>query len=78
MCRCKCNTNLKVFENHWPEKNPGVPSAKSNKKKVFLKCRQCSKTGQRKETSYRCKGCAEKPPLCPDCFEEWHLHKNKE
>lgn len=57
---------------HWPEKNPGEPTPKSKKKKVFLKCRLCTSKKIRKETSYRCKGCAEKPPLCPDCFQEWH------
>lgn len=59
-------------EGHWPERNPGEPTAKSNKKSVFLKCRLCTTKKIRKETSYRCKGCVEKPPLCPDCFQEWH------
>lgn len=45
---------------HWPEKIPGVPGPKSGKKYVFLNRR----------TSFRCKGCVGKPPLCPSCFEE--------
>lgn len=57
---------------HWPEKIPGVPGPKSQKTSVFLKCRMCNKNKKRKETSFRCKGCVEKPPLCPTCFEEWH------
>nr|CAI5817199.1 unnamed protein product [Callosobruchus analis] len=65
-------TNQISSEGHWPEKIPGHPSAKSNKKKIFLKCRMCTKNGLRRETAYRCKGCLNNPPLCPDCFEEWH------
>lgn len=55
---------------HWPERNPLLPN--STRKTTFLKCRMCTKKKLRKETSYRCKTCPEKPPLCPDCFEEWH------
>nr|CAH7748852.1 unnamed protein product [Callosobruchus chinensis] len=65
-------TNQISSEGHWPEKIPGHPSAKSNKKKVFLECRICTKNGLRRETAYRCKRCLNSPPLCPDCFEEWH------
>lgn len=60
---------------HWPEKIPGTPGEKSTKKSVFLKCRMCSKKKIRRETSFRCKGCTEKPPLCALCFEEWHTQK---
>lgn len=55
---------------HWPEQilaRPGV-----TKKFAFLKCKVCSKNNIRKETSYRCKGCPDKPPLCPSCFEVYH------
>lgn len=32
-----------------------------------------SKNHLRKETSWRCKNCVEKPPLCPGkCFENFH------
>lgn len=55
---------------HWPERNPLLPNR--TRKTTFLKCRMCTKKKLRKETSYRCKTCPEKPPLCPDCFEEWH------
>nr|CAI5848324.1 unnamed protein product [Callosobruchus analis] len=46
-------TNQISSEGHWPEKIPGHPSAKSNKKKIFLKCRMCTKNGLRRETAYR-------------------------
>lgn len=63
---------------HWPEKIPGTPGGKSKKKSVFLKCRMCYKKNIRRETSFRCKGCEEKPPLCPVCFEEWHAQRTNE
>lgn len=66
------STNQNIFVGHWPERNSGHTSVKSNKKKVFLKCRMCTKKGLRKETGYCCKGCLNKPPLCPECFEDWH------
>lgn len=56
--------------NHWPEPIPKTENCKRNK--AFLKCRLCSKNKIKKETSYRCKGCSSKPPLCPGCFEQWH------
>lgn len=54
----------------WPETIPKPENWKRNK--VFLKCRLCTKNKIKKETSYRCKGCPNKPPLCPGCFEQWH------
>ncbi|XP_047028874.1 piggyBac transposable element-derived protein 4-like [Helicoverpa zea] len=66
--------NSSVTENlmsgHWPEQVPSRPG--TTKKFAFLKCKVCSKNKIRKETSYRCKGCPDKPPLCPSCFEIYH------
>lgn len=59
-----------ILSGHWPEQVPSRPGTK--KKFAFLKCKVCSKKNIRKETSYRCKGCIDKPPLCPSCFEEYH------
>jgi hypothetical protein len=55
---------------HWPELIPLTENCK--RAKVFLKCRMCTKNKIVKQTSYRCKGCPNKPPLCPSCFEDWH------
>lgn len=55
---------------HWPEKIPKKDPA--DKKSVFLKCKMCTKNKIRRETSFRCKGCPDKPALCPCCFEDWH------
>lgn len=57
---------------HYPEKIPVQVGSK--RKNHFLRCRVCAKNGKRKETSYRCKGCENRPPLCPECFEEWHTN----
>lgn len=63
-------TSSQVANNHWPELIPKTENCKRNK--VFLKCRLCTKNKIKKETSYRCKGCPSKAPLCPGCFEPWH------
>lgn len=56
---------------HWPEKIPVREGSK--KKSNFLKCKMCWESKKnRKETSFRCKGCPNKTPLCPLCFEGWH------
>ncbi|CAF4945929.1 unnamed protein product [Pieris macdunnoughi] len=55
---------------HWPEKMPA--RAGGTKKFAFLKCKVCIQKKLRKETSYRCKGCPDKPPLCPVCFGPYH------
>lgn len=45
-----------------------------SRKSYFLRCRQCSKEGKRSQTSWRCKGCSIKPPLCQgECFENYHV-----
>ncbi|KAF9806460.1 hypothetical protein SFRURICE_001255 [Spodoptera frugiperda] len=59
-----------LLNTHWPEPIPKTENCKRNK--AFLKCRLCAKNKIKKETSYRCKGCTSKPPLCPGCFEQWH------
>lgn len=56
---------------HFPEKIPAPEDYK--RKTYFLRCKQCSKNNIRKETSYRCKECQDKPALCPTCFEDFHL-----
>lgn len=61
-----------TFSGHWPEQMPSRPGTK--KKFAFLKCKVCTQKQIRRETSYRCKGCSDKPPLCPSCFEEYHLN----
>ncbi|XP_045769865.1 piggyBac transposable element-derived protein 4-like isoform X1 [Maniola jurtina] len=70
------SANIPVAENvttgHWPEQMLSRPG--TSKKFAFLKCKVCSKNNIRKETSYRCKGCPDKPPLCPSCFEAYHGH----
>ncbi|XP_049875780.1 uncharacterized protein LOC126377510 [Pectinophora gossypiella] len=61
------------IQNHWPEMIPVPPNHK--RAKVFLKCRECRANKTMKETSYRCKGCLDKPALCPGCFEAYHIRK---
>ncbi|CAK9832786.1 PiggyBac transposable element-derived protein 4 [Anthophora retusa] len=58
-------------QQHFLEKIP-LP-VDFQRKTYFLRCRQCSANQIRKETSYRCKTCPKKPPLCPECFESYHL-----
>ncbi|XP_067614902.1 piggyBac transposable element-derived protein 4-like isoform X2 [Eurosta solidaginis] len=46
-------------------------------KKQYIRCRQCSKNGVRKETSVRCAGCEVKPGLCVgNCFTDWHQQQS--
>lgn len=59
-----------ITTGHWPEQILSRPG--TAKKFAFLKCKVCTKKNIRKETSYRCKGCPTKPPLCPSCFEAYH------
>lgn len=59
-----------ITTGHWPEQILSRPG--TAKKFAFLKCKVCTKKNIRKETSYRCKGCPTKPPLCPSCFESYH------
>lgn len=57
---------------HWPVR---ILAGENTKKRFYyLKCRVCTikYPKKRRETSYRCKGCPNSPPLCPQCFEEWH------
>lgn len=44
-----------------------------SRKSYFLRCRECSKSGKRGQTSWRCRGCEGYPPLClGKCFENFH------
>lgn len=57
---------------HVLEKIPVPPNSK--RKSNFLRCRECSKNNKRGQTSWRCKMCKTKPPLCVgECFEHFHL-----
>jgi hypothetical protein len=58
------------FWGHWPKRQPAPENSK--KKYSFLMCKMCSKNKKRVETSYRCIGCPVLPPLCPDCFQDYH------
>lgn len=66
----KSSATENIMTGHWPEQILSRPG--TAKKFAFLKCKVCTKKNIRKETSYRCKGCPDKPPLCPSCFEEYH------
>lgn len=62
---------LKPTLQHSLEKIP-LPSGYS-RKSYFLRCRECSKHGKRGQTSWRCSGCEDKPPLCVGtCFVNFH------
>ncbi|XP_068627022.1 piggyBac transposable element-derived protein 4-like [Battus philenor] len=39
-------------------------------------CRQCHKNKKRTDTSYQCVTCVEKPGLCPECFDKYHIEHN--
>lgn len=70
-----CSTNVPAtgrneMHGHWPEQMHARPG--TTKKFAFLKCKLCTQKKIRKETSYRCKGCPDKAPLCPSCFEPYH------
>ncbi|CAH1958879.1 unnamed protein product [Acanthoscelides obtectus] len=58
-----------VFQ-HYPEKIPAPEGYK--RKTYFLRRKECWKNNVRKETYVRCKGCPDKPALCPTCFESYH------
>ncbi|XP_044745115.1 piggyBac transposable element-derived protein 4 [Coccinella septempunctata] len=64
-------SNLPAGEQHFPAEIPVTEH--SRRKHAFLKCRQCTKEGRRRETRYRCEHCEDNPPLCPaPCFKLWH------
>lgn len=58
---------------HWPVKIDVPPGYK--RKSIFRKCRNCTKNKLRHETNYMCSGCPGQPPLCPECFREWHIQE---
>ncbi|KAF0751470.1 piggyBac transposable element-derived protein 4-like [Aphis craccivora] len=55
--------NTSVVLEHVQEKIPHPPSWK--RKGYYLRFRQFTSRKQVKQTSWRCKNCSEKPPLCP-------------
>ncbi len=55
---------------HILEKIP--PPIHWKRKSYFLRCRECTRNNIRRQTSYRCKICADKPPLCVTCFGSFH------
>ncbi|KAL5237439.1 hypothetical protein ACI65C_004849 [Semiaphis heraclei] len=66
----KSSTNSNI-PSHSQEKIP-LPEGWS-RKTYFLSCRECYKQKIRKNTSWRCKDCPSKPPLCPGpCFTNYH------
>lgn len=52
---------------HTKEKIPVPESCK--RKYYYQRCRTCNENRIRNETSFRCKDCPGKPPLCLLCFE---------
>lgn len=69
---------IDMSTHHFPEKIP-FPFGHNNqgKNKSYQKrCKVCSENGGRKETSFKCKNCPDKPALCPaECFEIYHTRK---
>ena len=60
-----------ISKTHFIEKIPFEHDRK--RKTVYLRCKQCSKSKIRKETSFRCKNCTDNVALCPGkCFEDYH------
>lgn len=55
---------------HTLEKIP--PPNDWKRKSYFLRCRQCTQNKIRRQTSYRCETCPDKPPLCVTCFGSFH------
>lgn len=55
---------------HSLEKIP--PPTGWKRKSYFLCCRECMQHKIRRQTSYRCAGCADLPPLCVTCFKSFH------
>ena len=61
--------NLPSFGRHFLELIPPTEKKHNPQKR----CKVCHKEGLRKETSYQCKNCVDKPGLCPaPCFEIYH------
>lgn len=55
---------------HVPAQNEDLDSKGGRKRKM---CRVCNREGKRKQTTYVCSVCPDKPGLCPvNCFETFH------
>ncbi|CAH2085181.1 unnamed protein product [Euphydryas editha] len=68
------NSNVAAMKGHWPIVMPVASTSDEGKRKFkYLNCKMCTKLKKRKETKYICKGCAQRTPLCPECFEDWHI-----
>lgn len=66
--------NVATMTGHWPILMPVLCAANDNKRKFkYLNCKLCTKLKKRLETKYICKGCVRRTPICPACFEDWHL-----
>lgn len=58
-------------QNHVLKKIP-PPKENYKRKSYFLRYRQFLANRKRGQTSWRCKGCDSKPPLCVgECFEQF-------
>ncbi|CAK1587174.1 unnamed protein product [Parnassius mnemosyne] len=66
--------SLAAMKGHWPVVMPVTTNSDGSKRKFkYLNCKLCTKVNKRKETKYICKGCVKRTPLCPECFEDWHI-----
>ncbi|KAJ8969614.1 hypothetical protein NQ314_001669 [Rhamnusium bicolor] len=59
----------KLTKFHFPEKYPLTASTKRGARK---RCQNCSRQNIRKDTMYFCRGCVNFPPLCIECFPQFH------
>lgn len=67
---CASTSTSSHNNQHFLEKIPPPPGFK--RKSYFQRCRVCSAQKVRRETSYRCKTCPGKLPMCQKCFEPYH------
>lgn len=42
------------------------------RKSYHLNCKSCTQNKKRRQTKYQCKTCPNTPPLCVECFANWH------
>lgn len=71
---CASTSTSSHNNQHFLEKIPPPPGFK--RKSYFQRCRVCSAQKVRRETSYRCKTCPGKLPMCQKCFEPYHTQWN--
>ena len=59
----------RLHERHFPSVFPGTPSHRSPRKR----CRVCSRSGLRRDTTVFCPDCPDQPALCiGECFRKYH------